>query len=995
MKTHFLIAILVLLLSGQAYAQTRVVSGTVKDGSGEPLIGATVVEAGSINGAITNINGEFSITVDSNAMLKIDYLGHTTQKVSVKGQKFIAVTLQEDAAHIDEVVVIGYGTQKRSTMTSAIATVSAKEVTKQVSQNVASALQGRAAGVDVIQQGGVAGADVNIVIRGAASLTATEPLYIVDGVFTNNGLTTINPADIESIEILKDGAAAAIYGSRAANGVVIITTKKGTKGTVKVDINASYSIQQVTNTPDFLNASQWRTFANMVSDNSGLARAPENENPTDPSIDTDWAREWLQFAPMTNVDASISGGNEHGNYSFSLGYLDQTGLTRMSEFQRYNMRTNSSWKFGRFFVSENVAATIRNRTPTQSFNIGMPTLAVTDEQGRYASWDSEYYIESENARRNNPFAALSAIDRFTSYFDVLGGVSAGVNILEGLTYTMSLNGNYSTTHGYTHTPVYYSKWNEDGSPDTDYGNPRNSLSESRGATYNYTWDNVINFNRTFSGHTFNATLGHSWMREFYRGQSYETIEDVGAPNIVGVTNVPGRISSGEKNTALLSFFGRLNYDYDNRYLLSATVRRDESSKFHKDNRVGYFPSISGGWNAHNEEWFKNNVLSLLKVTASYGELGANFLEPYNFDNIAFGPIAYTVAGQRFVDGRAAYLKNKGLIWETSKTTDVGIELGFLDNALTFGTNYFYKKNVDLLTTINLNLSSGQIFEINSSRETPYVNTASVENKGFEFMLNYRKYLTKDFFLGVSTNISTLSNKVLALGDNVQPITAGSYSSSFNDAATITIPGHAIGSFYGYKIDGFDHQGNFAYNDKNGDGIINAEDKYILGDAIPDFSYGINIEANYKNFDLTMFFNGVYGNEIFNAKKYDYYFNYANNMVAGVLDSWTATNPSASAPIAKVTNNAGGNALPSEFYIEDGSYLRLKNIQLGYTLPDNIARKMKMQKLRLHVSVQNVFTITSYTGYDPEVSSNALFSRGVDLNSYPNARTYSFGASLSF
>lgn len=984
------------LLSLIATAQELTVTGTVIDKTGEPLIGVTVVVKGNPNnGTVTDIDGKYSIKVGGQETLLFSYIGYAGQEFPVNNQKVINVTLEEDSKQLDEVVVIGYGTQNRSKMSSSIASISAKDVAKQTTTNVASALQGRAAGVDVLQQGGIAGADVNIVVRGAASLTATEPLYVIDGVFSNNGLTTLNPADIESIQVLKDGAAAAIYGSRAANGVVLITTKSGAKGSVKVDANFAYSMQKISHTPDFLNASQWREFANMVSDNSGLARAPENVNPTNPLVDTDWVDAWLQDAPIYNADLAVSGGNEFGNYSFSIGYLNQKGLTRKSDYEKYNARTNSSWKFGRFFVSENAQIVYRKKTPTSTFNIGMPTLPLTDELGRFSSWGPDYYIQSEDSRRNHPFAGLYATEQYTSYFDLMGGFSAGVEIIEGMKFTTSFSGNYTASHGFTHTPVYYSKWNEDGTPDDDYGNPRNSLSESRGTTSNYTWDNVINFDREFGKHSIQATVGHSWMREFYRGQSYNTINDVGAPNIVGVSNVDGKISSNEKNTALLSFFGRVNYDYDNRYLLSASVRRDESSKFHKDYRTGYFPAVSVGWNAHNEKFLQNSFVSLLKLTASYGELGANFLSPYNFDNIAFGPIVYTTGGDRFTDGRAAYLKTTNLKWETSKTTDVGLEFGVLNNDLTFHVNYFYKKNVDLLATIDLNLSSGQIFEINSSNETPYVNTASVENSGWEFMANYHKSINRDFRFSVTANLSTLKNKVLALGDNVQPITAGAFSSKFSDAATITRPGEPIGSFYGYKIDGFDSEGNFIFHDENQDGKVTAEDKVILGNSIPKLSYGLNFDFFYKNFDLSMFFNGVAGNKIFNARKYDYYFNYANNMVTDVLNSWMPDNQNTYVPVAKVTNADGGNSLPSEFYIEDGSYFRLKNIQLGYTFPENLSKKAYMNKLRLYVSIQNVFTCTKYSGFDPEVSSNTLFARGLDQNSYPNARTFTFGVNVSF
>ena len=986
-----------ILAAFTATAQTTKITGTVTDAAtGETLIGASVLVKGSKTGASTDIDGNFSLNVDLPTTLVVSYIGYQTKEIPVAaGQDNLDIRLSEDTKMLDEVVVVGYGTMNRSKMSSSVASISPKELTKAPVSNVASALQGRAAGVDVLQQGGIAGADVNIVVRGAASLTSTEPLYIVDGVFTNGGLSTINPSDIESMQVLKDGAAAAIYGSRAANGVVLITTKSGQKGKVKVDANFSFTVQTNAHTPKFLNASQWREFANMVSENSGLAFAPENVNPTNPSVDTDWVDAWTRNAPIYNADAAISGGNEYGSYAFSLGYLNQQGIIKKSEFEKYTARTNSMWNFGRFYVTENAQITWRHRTPTATFNIGMPTLPIMDSEGRYNSWGSEYYIEAENARRNNPFAGLYAREQYTDNFDVMGGFSAGVNLIEGLRFTTSFSGNYTGKHGFTHTPVYYAKWDEDGNPDDDYGNNRNSLDESRNVSSNYTWDNVFNFNRTFGLNGIQATLGHSWMREFYRYQAYSTIGDLGAPNVIGFSNLDGKISAGQSNAALLSFFARVNYDFDGKYLLSASIRRDESSKFHKDYRTGYFPAASIGWNIHKEKFLQNTKVSNLKLTASYGELGANFLSPYNFDDIAFGPIVYTMGGKRFGDGHAAYLKTKNLKWETSKTIDAGIELGLFNNEIIFQANFFHKKNTDLLANINLNLSSGQIFEINSSNETPYVNTASVRNQGFEFMAGWHKSVTRDFRFNLSANLSTLSNKVLALGENVQPITAGSFSSKFNDAATITRPGDPIGSFYGYTIDGFDSKGNFIFHDYTGDGKVTADDKVIIGNPIPKLTYGINLDLFYRDFDLSLFFQGVSGNDIFNARKYEYYFNYSNNMVVDVLNSWTKDNTNTYVPIAKTTNAEGGNSLPSTFYIEKGDYFRLKNIQLGYTLPEKISKKMFMQHLRFYATVTNVFTITRYSGFDPEVSSNTLFSRGVDMNSYPNTRNYTIGFNITF
>lgn len=995
MKKYLLI-ICCLCASMLAFAQQQTVTGTVVDDLGQPLIGVSILEKGTTNGVITDMDGNFSLKLTSdNPTLVFSYIGYKTQEVSVVGKNTVNVTLSEDAEQLDEVVVVGYGVQKKSSMTASVSSVSSKEIVKTMSSNVASTLQGRMPGVDIVQQAGVAGADVNILVRGAASFGATEPLYVIDGAFSNNGLTSINPNDIESIEILKDGAAAAIYGSRAANGVVLITTKRGKSGKPVVEINGSFAVQTPTNIPDFLNASQWREFANMVADNSGMAHAPENDNPTYPNVDTDWADEWLQFAPMWNLNASISGGGENSTFSTSIGYLDQTGMTVYSDYKRYNFRLNSSYKKGRFSLSENVAISHRDQTPTTAFNIKLPTLPIYDNEGRLVSGGPDYYINPEDGQSKNPFASLEYSDRYNKVTEIIGALNAELDIWKGLKYKLSVSGNYSAGHNYTHTPQYDTRWFEDGSVDIDYSNTENSVSESRSEEFTYTIDNLLTYDQTFNGHHVDALLGTSWMREYSRDMSIATIDDLGATNITGFQSIDGRISAGDSNAALLSFFARLNYDYEGKYLLSASIRRDESSKFYKDNRVGYFPSVSAGWNLHQEEWFENPVISKLKIRGSYGELGANFLDPYNFDPIAFGPIPYTLGGNRYVDGRAAYLKSRDLTWETAKTTDIGIELGFLNNDLTVQVDYFIKKNVDLLAQIDLNLSSGQVFEINSSSEKPYVNSASVKNTGWEFLMNYRKQLTRDFSIDASFNFSTLKNKVLALGDNVQPITSGAMSSYFNDSPSITMPGHPIGSFYGYRIDGFDANGDFIFSDTDNNGIVNAEDKVILGNPIPDFSYGLNINMTYKDFDLTMFFQGVAGNEIFNQMKYTYYFDYSNNCVTDVLNAWSETNKNTNIPIMKTENTNGGNSLPSEFYVENGAYFRCKNFQIGYTLPKKCLDKMGFNNLRFYVGVQNLFTITDYSGYDPEVSSNVLFSRGIDNSSYPNARTYTFGFNASF
>ena len=375
---QYLLTLFCLCVSMIALAQQKTITGTVIDTRHEPVIGASVLEKGTSNGTITNLDGEYSLKVSPGATLVFSYIGYKTQEIRVSANTNINVTLAEDAEQLQEVVVVGYGVQKKSSLTGSVASVSSKEIVKQLSSNVASTLQGRTPGVDILQQAGVAGVDVNIIIRGAASFGATEPLYVIDGAFSNSGLSSLNPNDIESIEVLKDGAAAAIYGSRAANGVVLITTKRGKSGKPVIEIDGSYAFQTPTNIPDFLNATQWREFANNVADNSGIAHAPENDNPTYPDTNTDWAKEWIQYAPMWNLNASISGGGENSTFSTSLGYLDQTGMTIYSDYKRYNFRVNSSYKKGIFSLSENIAITHRDKTPTTAFNISLPTLPIYD-----------------------------------------------------------------------------------------------------------------------------------------------------------------------------------------------------------------------------------------------------------------------------------------------------------------------------------------------------------------------------------------------------------------------------------------------------------------------------------------------------------------------------------------------------------------------------------------------------------------------------------------
>lgn len=637
---QYLLTLFCLCVSMIALAQQKTITGTVIDANNEPVIGASVLEKGTSNGTITNLDGEYSLSVSAGATLVFSYIGYKTQEVSIGNKTTIKITLVEDSEQLDEVVVVGYGVQKKSSMTASVASVSAKEINKLVTSNVTSALQGRTPGVEVLQNGGEAGADVSILIRGAGTFGSTEPLYIIDGAVSNNGINSLNPNDISSIEILKDASAAAIYGSRASNGVVLVTTKSGKSGKTVVEINGSFSYQTPTKMLDFMNAEQWRTFANQVADNSpAFDRAPQNVNPTNPNLSTDWQDLYYQNAAMWNLSAAISGGGENSTFSTSIGYANQDGIIIQSNYEKYNARVNGTYKKGRFTITENLSiAHTSKQSPPAGRSIMLPTIPVKDELGRYVSTPLLDGYSITQSDITNPLASIYARDNYTKKTDITGSLSIGVDIWKGIKYKLNLAGSYLSTHGYTHTPAFASYWDENGTPNSNFSQPYTSLSESRGESFNYTIDNLLTYNGTFGGHTFDVLLGTSWMREFYRTMSIDSgVSDLGAPAVT-TYNGAGTVGSNELNSALLSFFARLNYDYKNRYLLSLSIRSDESSKFAKGNRVGYFPSVSVGWNIHQEEFFKVPWMSKLKIRGSYGELGANFIDPYSFLSLAYGPV---------------------------------------------------------------------------------------------------------------------------------------------------------------------------------------------------------------------------------------------------------------------------------------------------------------------------------------------------------------------
>lgn len=980
------------------------ITGTVKDSAtGRPLAGVTVKVKGKNIGTVTDGQGSFSLRVPDNAVLEISYLGYTSKSISVNGNTSFSISLSPAATALNQLVVVGYGTQRRINMTSAVTTVSAKELGRQLSPNVDDALQGLAAGVQVLQNGGIAGSRASIVIRGTASFGSTEPLFIIDGAFSNLGLSSLNPNDIQSIEILKDAAAAAIYGSRAANGVIIITTKKGKKGPPKITLNTIYSIQSPDKYLNYMNTSQYLQFYREVAQNSGITYTP----PADTSINTDWQRAWLKPAPMYKVDIGISGGGENNTYYLSLGYLNQDGIVAFSGFKRYDFRIDNSVEKGRLTINENLGISRQSLKPTASIVIGPPTAPIFDKNGSYVSLTDITNFDKKIF--SNPLAPLYYSTDKSMHTLINGTLDIGYKIFQGLEYKITGGSSYEVLNTFSHDPVYYTAYDQAGNGLSSYGNSVNFISESRGDVFNYNIDNTVTYKNSFGKNFFDFLIGTSWLDEFSRTDAISSINDLGGTNIIGTGGtVPGNINASSGEDVLLSFFSRLNYNYDEKYLLSASIRNDKSSKFAKNYRSGWFPSISAGWNIQNEKWFSSDIFSELKIRASYGELGANFIDPYQFNNTLLPvPSPFGMTLTNFNTAYAVQLYPANLHWETAISKDIGVDLGAFQSRFTLTIDYYNRINKDLLALVAAPPSSGQGLTQptgNSARLVP-VNSASVRNDGIEFTLGYKKS-TGDFNYNINGNLSFIRNKVLSLGQNVPPILGPIMSSTIGDNITITEPGHPIGSFYGFQVVGLTSNGEFEIKgyDSSGKSIdkpiseATPADKKIIGNPFPNFTYSINGHASYKDFDLTLFIQGVQGGDIFNQLRLYSYFGYGQDMttdlVANVLNSWTSTNTKANIPLAS-TSLSGENGRPSSFYIENASYLRLKNIQVGYTINFKESTSEVIRDIRFFVGVQNLFTVTKYSGYGPEVSSNTTFARNIDFQDYPNARIFTTGLSASF
>lgn len=1007
---YFVASLLLSLVSIPMLAQqqSRLISGIIKDESGEPMIGASVLDVSTKQGTIADIDGKFTLEVTSSSKLQISFVGYKDQIISGKDlKKDMIIVLKSNTEMIDELVVVGYGTQKKSDLSGSVSVVDVNQVrTGSVLPNVANALEGTTPGVSVTTSSGAPGADINIRIRGISSFSDSAPLVIIDGAPGN--LNDINAGDIESLQVLKDAASAAIYGSRAANGVIIVSTKKGKAGKVNVEFDTSISMQVPGKKIDVANAEEYALINNAARKAADKPIYDCLSNPNSLGEGTDFQDEFYDAAPLLNTYLSLSGGTENSTYRLSGSYVTQDGIAVNSKYQKFVLSYAGQQKKGAFTFGENIGFTKfkKNTIPDwliQGVLVAQPIIPLynPDNEGGFGGVPSEIANQGTNV-----YGMAELVDNHNINTNMNFDVYAQVNLLKDFNYKINIGYKNWWGYNYSYTPTYYMS--------TNVQKERATLSETRSETAHLIVENTLTYKKEVAGHLFDILVGYTFERDKSRslggaveGFPNNWVRVIDASTKYGV-NATG--SAGEWD--MVSILARLLYNYKGKYYLTANIRRDGSSRFAKNNRWGTFPSVSAAWRISSEPFFEkfHTIVDDLKIRASYGVLGNQ--PGSNYAYIATGGYA-TNLGYLFGDGsnfiRGASINgyvDTNIQWERTKSTNIGFDANLFD-CLSLTANYFYNKTDKLLMGVPIAPSIGG--------GSPITNTGEMENKGFEFNMMYHSSTAKDFQYSISANISTVDNKVLKMGTTGETLYGNKLNSS-NQSITGAREGYPIGAFFlqqalgifqsqdeinaykdrnGKLIQPNAKPGDVKYLDANNDGVINGSDAVYSGSPFPDFSYGLNFSGNYKNFDVTIFFQGTYGNKMFDANKHRLYncttdFNYSKDL----LDAWTPENTNTDIPRLILTD-PNHNTDPSTRFLSDASYLRLKTLQIGYTLPTQIVKKIGLSSLRFYLSANNLWTITGYDGYDPSYTSNGLLNAGLDQSLYPLAKAITFGFNLRF
>ena len=1028
-----------------AWAQNQAIKGTVVGDDG-PVIGATVRVKGNAKLAtVTDLDGNFTINAPKGATLQVSYLGYKDKEIKVSGTH-MDVTLSQDAELLNEVVVVGYGSMKRSDLTGSVSSVGEKAISKSVATSVDQVLQGRAAGVQIQANTGTPGGSNTIRIRGTNSLNATsQPIFVIDGVIidssssddgNSNPLSLINPSDIESMDILKDASATAIYGARASNGVIMITTKRGKTGEAQITYDGYIGWQAMPGKLDVMNLQQYAQHYKDITD-AGIKPASSLYIRGDLMGEgTDWQDELYRNAMMTSHNISVNGGTQAVTYSFSGGYMNQDGIAIGSGFRRQTLRGNIDAQMKKWLkggISFSLADT--KQTTSSTYNIIMtaltsqPSVAVRNPEGSYDGPDDQWMPD-------NPVALAEITDNHNKKTNFRVNTYLEATLLKGLTFKTELSADYNFNNYYYYQPNY------------TFGVKTNDVRTGKWTKTNskyWSWRNILTYDHTFAKkHKLNVMIGQEMSANHYETQVGSTTGYLSnsATDISAGSYADSRATGYQNKTSLFSLFGRAFYNFDERYLLTATIRRDGSSKFADGHRWGWFPSAAFAWRVSNEKFLKDNkVISNLKLRLGWGATGNQNVEDWAYT--ALLTTYSTPWGVGVLNGNNA---NSELKWETTYSTNVGVDISFLDGRIEFIADWYYKKTKDLLLKLDLpaflGSGAGSGYGVASN---PWGNIGSLRNTGIELTLNTHNIKGKNFNWTSNIVFSLNRNKVTELDTATGTLPKTLQIGSETATVTNTVVGQPIGQFWGYKVIGrFNNPEDFYYKDANGnvqqvaipegssisesgtwlgdyifedingDGVINNDDQTFIGNPEPKFTWGFGNTFSYKGFDLSIQFSGSYGNKILNyGRRTLEVSGSTSNLLTSVLDyarvekidpngpddfrNYHVTNPETTQPRLYTSSGTNRNDRVSDAYVEDGSYIRLQNISLSYTFPRKWLRKTFINNLKVYCNLQNVCTFTKYKGYDPEVGSlwgNALMN-GIDYGRYPSPRIYTFGLNLQF
>jgi len=999
-------AMLLFLFSLSVISQPRTITGKVTAGdTGEPLPGANILIKGTAQGVITDLDGNFEIRVQSpEDILVFRFVGYTDREVVVEDRNIIDIVMDLETVGLEEIVVIGYGKVKKSDLTGSVSSVKSEDIVKITSANVEQGLQGKVAGVQVTSTSGAPGAVPSVRIRGVGTFNNSSPIFVVDGVILDN-ISFLNSADIESLEVLKDASATAIYGSRGANGVIIITTKSGTIGMLKPQFSFSSEVglQHIAKKIDLLDGREFAIISNEIK--------PGSYNNIDAVPNTDWQDLVFRMAPIQNHQLSVSGAGEIAQYYMGIGYFSQDGIIDKSFYKRLSLKLNNVYHLSKHFRLGNnitIAPYNQRNAPNVTYAVyrAQPVLEPYYDDGSFAV---VYNV-------GNPLADLEHSNSYNNGIRGVGNIYAEANVLEAFTLKSSFGVDASYNKAKSFTPAY-TVYNPDGTA-SQQDNTLSDLYKGTSDNLTWLWENTVNFDRSYDRHYISAVAGYTMQKTsseqyslaganilrddpgfWYISPSY--IIDPSS-NVDLVQNIYNGVDPGQYYS-MISYLFRANYTFNDKYIVTMTFRRDGSSKFSKENRFSNFPSFAAGWNIGREGFMQDvPVISSLKLRASWGIIGndkisyfdryarvqSDIISVFGIPDNAFPAASYGKSG------------NPDLKWESTKQTDIGLEFGLLENRLTGELDYYNRLTDDILVELSTPGHMG-----NGLGQRIRYNAASIANSGIEFLINWREK-RGDFNYSVGVLGSTVHNEVKSIGgtSGIDSTLIGGYLAN-GQPVTLSRVGIPIGAFYGYQTDGiFQNEeelgayphlsqagvGDLRFVDTNGDKVLNGEDRTYIGSPIPDFIFGINFSAAYRGFDLAVDFQGQAGNEIFNGKEVvrpDPY-----NFEKHVMDRWTGENTSNTEPRPSF---GGYNYLPSDRFIQNGSFLRLRTLSVGYTLPESLSRKLYLTQARIYLKGNNLFTLTEYTGYTPEIGSNDVLSNGIDNGIYPITAIYSIGINLTF